>query len=101
MESAVHILKPIRHLLQSKCLEIFDHFFGLIGSTWPPYEQAKNSFGKYFDFAETFDRKVRKSGVGIFNDLRIPDFSIDFHIIKLLLLDMLTDDPITLLYLSL
>ena len=97
----MHILKPIRHLLQSKCLEIFDHFFGLIGSTWPPYEQAKNSFGKYFDFAETFDRKVRKSGVGIFNDLRIPDFSIDFHIIKLLLLDMLTDDPITLLYLSL
>ena len=97
----MHILKPIRNLLQSKCLEIFDHFFGLIGSTWPPYEQAKNSFGKYFDFAETFDRKVRKSGVGIFNDLRIPDFSIDFHIIKLLLLDMLTDDPITLLYLSL
>ena len=33
--------------------------------------------------------------------MRIPDFSIDFHIIKLLLLDMLTDDPITLLYLSL
>ena len=97
----MHILKPIRHLLQSKCLEIFDHFFGLIVSTWPPYEQAKNSFGKYFDFAETFDRKVRKSGVGIFNNLRIPDFSIDFHIIKLLLLDMLTDDPITLLYLSL
>ena len=89
-------MKSIVHIL-----EIFDHFFGLIGSTWPPYEQAKNSFGKYFDFAETFDRKVRKSGVGIFNDLRIPDFSIDFHIIKLLLLDMLTDDPITLLYLSL
>ena len=71
-------MKSIVHIL-----EIFDHFFGLIGSTWPPYEQAKNSFGKYFDFAETFDRKVRKSGVGISTTMRIPDFSIDFHMIKL------------------